>query len=245
MQFGIQTFVVRRNVQHTGTLFITVNVHGLSGIKSPIIFMQFLAVHHFGSCRIQFHGFIDSCHMGTGNGIHRTVCQDHIGTCCRGIHIRCGSFRIVRATLIDLVKNNRRCHAAGNVHVVKYQSHHGFRILFGIFSQIHRNLACRKFTADLISTGLGDMYHRMRIRFCLFVLVVLVALSIGKILAGLIIYNIVGSIYRCIFICTDALSVYSDSVVRKHNGNRIAVRHLRCLFYPALCTAACQNHDRA
>ena len=114
MQLAVQALIFRLNVQRAAAG----DIHRHFGIEGRIVLVQLLGILHLGAVIAELHGvgLVDARHIGAGHKILRPLGQQHIGARAGGVHILFGIVLI--AALIHIVKNDRRCHSAGDIHPV-------------------------------------------------------------------------------------------------------------------------------
>ena len=140
MQLGIQALVVGNDVQHAAVVsLISENVHGHFGIKGPVVLVELLGAALF----------VDTGHMGTGEGVLTAGGNDHIGPGGGGIHYGGGLIRRIflivighkrPVALIDVIEDKGGGHGTGHVHIVQNEGNHRPGVIPGLFPQIDGDL---------------------------------------------------------------------------------------------------------
>ena len=192
MQFGIQTFIFRFNVQHTAVFRAAVDVHRHLGVECAVVLMELLGVNDFLAVIGQHHGLINTRHIRPAHMVDAAVGEIHIGTGCGSVHILGSGIGIITAAFVNIVEDHRRCHRAGHVHTIEHQCDHRIGVFLGILAQIHGDLPTLQCTAEDICTRLGNGQHRMCSRFLGSMCIRFRAFPVGKVAARFIIHDVVG-----------------------------------------------------
>ena len=214
MKFGIQPLIFRIDAKTAAS----VDVHGLSGIESGVIFVEFLAVHNGFSVGAQFHRLVNAGNIGAVDGVHTSVNQ--IDICARrgGVHIFCSIFCVGAAAFVHVIENNCRSDRAADIGIVQIKIYHCVGVIFCIVSQINGNLTGRELAAELIITRIRDVDNGVFVGFFLAVGIILGTFTVGEILSLQIKDNVVCRINSRIFIVGDGFTIDGDFFVGQGDG---------------------------
>ena len=214
VHLGVQTLVVRDDRDHAVAGALAVHVHGNVGIHRAVLLPQFFLVGRV---------LVDLGHVRTAHDVHAPVGGDQIGAGCRGVHIWAGRFGGCAAVaLIYVQEQDRRGYAAGDLRIVQDQRDHCSRIVACFVAQVDAYLPGGECAAHAVRPGLRDVHHDGGggLFFCVPVLGFAVPVGISAVIGILIlvIYDVVGYVYRGGRIGPDGLAVQRDPVVRERQN---------------------------
>ena len=255
MHFAVKTFVFSLYVQHAGVFLAAKDIHRPLGIECTIVLVQLVRILNLGLIVIQNNGIrlIDFFHIGAVHGIDCSVGNDHIGTGSGGVHILRCLFRIIVSALIDIIEDHRRGNFTGDIHAIQNQRYHSVGVFLGIVPQVYCDLSKGQLTAQAINSGFCNMHHSMCSCLIRRMGILFTALTVSKVLAGLVVNNIVSCIDRSGSIGTNCSSVHGNATIAQNDLRRIVngrcgrglyYRSRRCLLHRLCVTGRQQKHQR-
>ena len=111
------------------------------------------------------------------------------------------------------MENDAWGYGAGNAHIHQHQRYHRVGVFLGSFAQINGDLALAELTAEDVLARLCDMHDGMCCGFFGAVGIGFGAFAVGKVMAGLVINDVVCYIHGIRAVIGGCDAVYGDAVV--------------------------------